>query len=146
MSVQLAKRIVYMREQPEVLIDNLQRAIRINHLGEELPHHIQLTQLLFKMGVPHGVHSAIVWAHDVRIQWEEEQPLLFFCQSHNYRTLRSTLTGEDRQRYPHPARSFISVGTPIPFDGLFGARLRVSVNGSVSIHVEQFYKPSHMPL
>ncbi len=89
-------------------------------------------------GVPHGVVDALVFVRNVNIVHAGNGTQVRFCHTTNYMAVESTLDGADGGNYPPIDRSRISLGCKLPSEGLHTARLRVSVNGRVTVHVEAF--------
>lgn len=145
--MQLSWRPIYKSEQPNVLVSNLQRAKRIVTPDERPSRILTSASHLFRssnrlgIGVPHGVRNAIVLVRNLRIEWPtEEHPLLFFCASHDFEVADSTIRDGDSLPYPDLSKCFLSTAAMVPTDDTFvGARMRVSINGSLSIHIERFF-------
>lgn len=89
-------------------------------------------------GVPHGVTEALVFVRNVNIIHNDSGTQVRFCNTNGYMAVASTLQGADGGNYPPIDRSRISLGCKLPSEGLHTARLRVSVNGHVCVHVEAF--------
>lgn len=93
-------------------------------------------------GVPHGVTEAVVYAEDVRVALVRGELRIFFCQSRNYCVLADTISDGDDKPYPPIEDSRLSIGCRVPESGFHSARMRVSINGRLKVHIEQFDVPA----
>lgn len=131
----MRRRRVLTCEQPEVLTRELAGAMVID--DQSLP----VTDA--PAGVPHGVTTAKVRMRNVRVEGRRR---IFFCQSHDYRVLQSTLQGADAGSQPPEWASDISASRfLLPRDGYYDVDARVSINGARHVHIEQFYTPTESP-
>lgn len=85
-------------------------------------------------GVPHGVTNAKVKARNIRVFAGD----VYFCPSKDYMVLAHTLAGADGGVYPPYDRSEMTIGCPVPPDGMYDIQMTVSVNGSTCVHIERF--------
>lgn len=140
----MKRRRIAVHEQPHRLHAGLQNAVLVTSPDQsgagreqaDLPHREPVP---VGMGVPHGVRSAIVFVRDVRVSHINGKPNVFFCNSWDYRVLaRSIRDGDDSREYPDLDRSFVSASVIPQEPGFYSARLRVSVNGSLNVAIEQF--------
>jgi hypothetical protein len=84
------------------------------------------------------VREAIVYARDMRVAYYDGQPHLFFCESYDFKVVAPTAADGDGGAYPAPGRNFVSASARIPQQsGYYPVRMRVSINGSVAVHIEQ---------
>ncbi len=98
----------------------------------------ELGQCFFK-GVPHGVENATLYVRCIKVERTASGKLEYrFCPTQNYQVLTATIRGGDRKPYPSIDRTFLSLACKEPSPGYHTARARVTVNGSVHIHVEAF--------
>lgn len=127
-------RSVEIFEQPHVLHQELQKAAIVDRFAlhgspggpDEEAHG---------MGVPHGTEEVLVLARNVRVK-HAEVPQLYFCESHGYRALASSIKGGDEQEYPPYNRTYLGWDCDIPKSGYHTALLRVSLNGSIRVIVD----------
>jgi len=151
-------RPIASREQPEVLIRRLQEAVVVETAAAVLLTFSERVYALLPQryrrkrksgilvpcaempcGVPHGVVDAVVYARRVRVQNLGTSPMIFFCPSVDYKVLGSTIRNSDNGLYPHESKCLISSSVDVPnMDGHYDVCMRVSVNGSVKIAVEEF--------
>lgn len=91
-------------------------------------------------GLPHGVTNATVYVENLRVEHHHGvlEPTIYFCHTRNYLVDRKTLAGADNGKYPDIDRSNLSVDCPLPPNGNYSARLQVSVNGAVNVHIVEF--------
>lgn len=90
-------------------------------------------------GIPHGVRHAIVLARNVLVLTRQDgMREVRFCQSGSYRVVRDSIDHADEGSYPTVDQTLISTSGPLPEDGYHPVRMRVSVNGSVHVHIESF--------
>lgn len=145
----MEKRLIISDEQPYVLHRRLQEALL---LPPEKPLAVP-DQPLFApnvdavlrdmkfIGVPHGVRSALVYAQGLRIEHSMGIPYIFFCNSHSYMVATETIDDADGGHYPPEHRCFVSAGCVIPRSPYCNARMRVCINGAISVHFEKFNVP-----
>lgn len=132
-------------EQPHRAIAGLQMATRVRTMDEIVPLRTASSaprrrqQEDKTMGVPHGVMNAFVKARRVQLKHVDSEALMYFCESYGYLVLEDSLSDADGGEYPAANDTFISFGCLAPpQDGLYDIDVRVSLNGSVHLHVVRF--------
>jgi len=142
--------------QPEKLVANLKTAARphqrpvpkpqINKVVQAvttiflaIPYVGQFARMLYELllapkpqtGIPHGVENLRVRAHNVGVRGGE----IVFCHSRDYQALGHV---PDADGYPYPCNPQTVEVQALPPDGYYNAVMRVSVNGSVAVTIEEF--------
>lgn len=133
----MRRRHVLMNEQPHRLHAGLHSATLVERGLKTSAVPTPETPVPEGTGVPHGVRSAIVYAEGVRVAHFDGQPFVYFCGSRNYQVLADTVRDGDDGQYPVVGKSRISASCAMPDDGIYPVRMRVSVNGSVAVHIEK---------
>lgn len=130
----MRKQRLPIQGQPEVLADGLQNATIVNDL--RVGERTSVPQPA-RVGVPHGVRAAIVRCRNLRLEWEGGHPAIYFCGTGNYEADASSVTDGDGSHH-YPNEVFVSSSGRLPErSGFYDARMRVSINGAVHVHIER---------
>lgn len=139
----MRKRAILKSEQPHMLQWGLKEAEIVGRGSAPTEKTGLMPVGATAMGVPHGVTRAIVFARCVRVDRDRcgGKPLIFFCESYDYAVVAESIDKADDGGYPDAADAEISTSGKIPAPGYYDARMRVSINGSIKVHIERFHAP-----
>lgn len=86
-----------------------------------------------RRGIPHGVENVLIRARNVRVM--DRGQSIAYCNSHSYEALETVPPGDEGQ---YPQEGVTDVACKVPRDGFYDVLMRVSVNGTMHVRIEQF--------